>query len=59
MVDRNILWNRMAGFGFKGRFLSSLQAIYNILFHRATVLTFSSIEESPHQLEVMHEGSQS
>ena len=28
MVDRNILWNRLAGFGFKGRFLSSLQAIY-------------------------------
>ena len=28
MVDRNILWKRMAGFGFTGRFLSSLQAIY-------------------------------
>ena len=28
MVDRNILWQRMAGFGFTGRFLSSLQSIY-------------------------------
>ena len=34
-------------------------AMRSIIFHRATVLTFSSIEESPHQLEVMHEGSQS
>ena len=28
MVDRNILWNKMSGFGFGGDFLSSLKSIY-------------------------------
>ena len=28
MVDRNILWEKMSGFGFDGEFLSSLKSIY-------------------------------
>ena len=36
------------------------QALPAILFHRAQfLLTFSSIEKCHHQMEVMHEGSQS
>ena len=29
--------------------------VRTIIFHRATVLTFRSIEKCPHELEVMHE----
>ena len=28
-VDRNVLWNKLEGFGFRGEFLSSLKSIYS------------------------------